>query len=143
VTETRSPKVEPSATVVVDRFHNLAMAQVALQMLHAEGLEAWLLDEQTLGVSWWLGPAIGGARLMVRPADAAEARRLLASTTAEMPPELEPLDPAEEAAFARRSRFRKRAIGVAVLLLMVHPLIALAGLALALGSSRRRGPGST
>lgn len=161
--------------VVIDRFHDLAAAQIALEMLASAGIDAILKDEQTLGVDWLLGPAIGGARLLVREPDAAEARQLLAEADGgegrylaepapgiaepagasgdgtggignrsswagsgagdpigDLPPELVPGDAQEEAAFAERSRRRKRNAGLVAMLLAV-PLLAPLGLLLGLG----------
>jgi hypothetical protein len=140
------PAVEeppPVRRVIVDRFHDLGAAQLAAGALRTAGIEAWLRDTQTLGVDWLLSPAIGGARLEVRAEQELEARALLASRApvvpADLPPELRPGDPEEEAAYVDGSRSRKRAIGLVGLLLM-SPVAFLLGLPLALRSAVGRKP---
>lgn len=130
---------EAERLVVIDRFHDLAAAHLAREALAAAGIDAWLRDEQTLGVTWLMGPAIGGSRLAVRASDADAAREVLQPGPVELPPELEPDDPEEEARYARRSRLRKRAIGVLTLGFVVSPLLALVGAALAATGRRDRG----
>jgi hypothetical protein len=79
LTASLPPEPDPRPLVVIDRFHDLASAQIAVEMLQAAGIEALLKDEQTLGVDWLLGPALGGARLLVRDDQVEEARQLLAA----------------------------------------------------------------
>ena len=59
---------EPERTAgpeLVARFHTLAEAEVAVEMLHAAGIDAQLRDEHTAGIQWLVVPAIGGVGLYV------------------------------------------------------------------------------
>jgi hypothetical protein len=52
-------------------------AQFFKSILEADGIEVLLPDEHTLGVDPGLSPALGGVRMMVRPADVARAREII------------------------------------------------------------------
>ena len=56
-------------------------------MLESEGIDVQLPDEHLLGVQPFYGAAIGGVRVMVRPADLQRATELLESVADAAPPE--------------------------------------------------------
>ena len=62
---------------VVASFRDLAEAEVASASLDASGISNVLEDEQTIGIAWHYSNAIGGVRLRVSDAAAAEARAML------------------------------------------------------------------
>jgi putative signal transducing protein len=66
--------------VVVARFTDPLEAAMARGALEAAGIEAELRDAAMAGLQ--LGNAVGGAKLVVAPADAAHARALLAELAA-------------------------------------------------------------
>jgi hypothetical protein len=62
---------------VVASFRDLADAEPASAHLEAAGIPHLLADTYTIGVAWYYSNALGGVRLHVADADAAEARALL------------------------------------------------------------------
>ena len=66
--------------VTVDRFLFLADAEIARATLEAAGIDAVLVDENIVRMSWGDAQAHGGVRLQVRAEDADEARAILAET---------------------------------------------------------------
>ena len=98
--------------VVVARFVTPIEATIARGALEREGVEAELRDDALVGIAWHLSNAVGGVKLVVRPADAEAARAILAGLRADLngSPELEPAegaaisleeDPAPAAASSR------------------------------------------
>lgn len=61
---------------VVERFSDVSEAQLAVNFLQANGIEASLRDENLVALNWLLTTAVGGIRLAV-PSDQAEEARLL------------------------------------------------------------------
>lgn len=53
-------------------------AHLARALLAADGIDAWVLDAEQIGVQWHVAGALGGVKVAVRPADATRARELLA-----------------------------------------------------------------
>ncbi|RIL05251.1 MAG: hypothetical protein DCC71_11010 [Proteobacteria bacterium] len=53
-------------------------AHLARALLESQGIEAWVLDAQQVGVQWHVAGAIGGIKVAVAPEDAERARTLLA-----------------------------------------------------------------
>jgi hypothetical protein len=62
---------------VIARFRDLADAEPASASLEAAGIPHVLADAYTIGVAWYYSNALGGVRLHVADADAAEARALI------------------------------------------------------------------
>lgn len=69
--------------VTVDRFLFLADAEIARATLEAAGIDAVLVDENIVRMSWGDAQAHGGVRLQVRAEDADEARAILEETVLE------------------------------------------------------------
>lgn len=63
--------------VVVARFTTPVEAAIAQGALAREGIEAELRDDALVGIAWHLSNAVGGVKLVVRPADALLAREAL------------------------------------------------------------------
>jgi len=72
---------------VIRKFRDLPEAWLAKGALDAAGIESHLLDENLVRLDWFYSNAIGGVRLCVRVADAAQAFRVL-----NQPPDSLPLD---------------------------------------------------
>jgi hypothetical protein len=51
--------------VTIERFATPFEASMAKNRLEAEGIPAFLADEQTVGNLWQMGPALGGVKLLV------------------------------------------------------------------------------
>ena len=87
--------------VTIDRFLFIANAEIARATLEAAGIDAVLVDENIVRMSWGDAQAHGGVRLQVRAEDADEARAILEETsldgTAASPPpqSLDDLEPDE------------------------------------------------
>lgn len=63
--------------VCVARYSTPAEAHVVLTRLQSAGLSATIQDEFTVQFNWLLSDAIGGVKIVVPSAEAAEARALL------------------------------------------------------------------
>ena len=63
-------------------FGSPVEANLARNRLEAAGIQAFLADEETVGMAWHLTNAIGGVRLQVANRDAEEALAILAETNA-------------------------------------------------------------
>jgi len=66
--------------VTIDRFLFIADAEIARATLEASGIDAVLVDENIVRMSWGDAQAHGGVRLQVRAEDAEEARMILKET---------------------------------------------------------------
>ena len=64
--------------VTVATFDDMPMAHIALGRLNAEGLTAWLADENLVQTDWLYAVAVGGIKLQVEEQDAALAVQILA-----------------------------------------------------------------
>lgn len=53
-------------------------AHLSRALLEAEGIDAWVLDAEQVGVQWHVAGAIGGIKVAVREEDAYRARSVLA-----------------------------------------------------------------
>jgi len=60
-------------------------AHLARALLESAGVEAFVFDDQVVGVNWLYSRAVGGVRLCVANEDEAEAREILADTTDQCP----------------------------------------------------------
>jgi hypothetical protein len=92
-----------SGLVIVHTTWFVHEAEIARARLEADGLDAWVLDAEQVGVQWHVAGAIGGVKVAVWPEDAARARVLLAEDRSDV---LDDLDEAEapEAASERCER---------------------------------------
>jgi len=63
----------------VGTYPDLISAQLAQSLLEAEGIEAWIPDENVAGIDWQMGTALQGIRLQVAPRDLLSAAALLAA----------------------------------------------------------------
>jgi hypothetical protein len=77
----------PHGWVQVRNCNWLHQAQFLKSVLESEGIDVQLPDEHVLGVQPFYGAAIGGVRVMVRPADLQRATELLESVPDAAPPE--------------------------------------------------------
>lgn len=77
----------PDNWVQVHNCNWLHQAQFLKSVLESEGIDVQLPDEHLLGVQPFYGAAIGGVRVMVRPADLQRATELLESVADAAPPE--------------------------------------------------------
>jgi hypothetical protein len=76
----------------VATFADPTRANLAAEYLRAEDVDVLLDNEQTIGLSWWYGQALGGVPLLVPAEQEAKAREMLeslGSPTLEEPPEFE------------------------------------------------------
>jgi hypothetical protein len=127
-----SSKIAVDSYVPLDRYLNLAEADLIWGMLQASGLEPRVRDEYAAGLSWHYIPALGGVRLEVPARQWRDAQDLVST-------QLKTIDPsAEDRIYFQSARRRRRALGVVALFLIAGPLLGLAGLALALQGDRRK-----
>jgi hypothetical protein len=68
-------KMDELATVAA--FGDVAEAQLAKERLELEGIRAFVIDAQTVGVMPFLASSTGGVRVQVEPKDEARAREIL------------------------------------------------------------------
>ena len=53
-------------------------AHLARSLLASRGIDAWVFDEEQIGVQWHVAGALGGVKVGVAPEDAPRARAILA-----------------------------------------------------------------
>ena len=63
--------------VTVATFQDVSQAELARERLENEGVQAFVMDEQTGGVMPFMTNAMGGIRVQVAPGDAEKAREIL------------------------------------------------------------------
>ncbi|MGD0676386.1 MAG: DUF2007 domain-containing protein [Polyangiaceae bacterium] len=63
--------------VTVATFADVAEAELAKERLELEGIRAFVIDAQTVGVMPYLTAATGGVRVQVKPSDLERAREAL------------------------------------------------------------------
>ena len=63
--------------VTVRQFRDLPEALLAKGSLESAGIECFLADENIVRLDWFISNFIGGIKLNVRPADEANARKIL------------------------------------------------------------------
>jgi hypothetical protein len=63
--------------IVLARYNDVPDAELARGELEANGIPAFVFDENMVGAQWFYSLAMGGMRLMVRARDAAEAAEIL------------------------------------------------------------------
>jgi Putative prokaryotic signal transducing protein len=71
------PQMEVRQLVTVRQFRDLPEALLAKGSLESAGIECFLADENLVRLDWFISNFIGGIKLKVRPADAADAQKLL------------------------------------------------------------------
>lgn len=71
--------------VTVERFRDLPEAIVARSRLEAEGIEAWVQDENLVRIDWGYSNAIGGMRLQVNAHDGPAAIEVLKQKPTNIP----------------------------------------------------------
>lgn len=118
--------------VVIAHYHDIAAAHIAADFLQTQGIAAEVLDEHTVGLNWYLAPAMGGCRLSVDEKDAEEANHLLEEVALADAPEN---DAPDEMSYHNENRHNKWLRG-AVGLLLVSPIALLLGLLLGNEKSR-------
>ena len=69
--------MDEEGMVVIASFGRPWEAHLAKARLEAEGIRAFLLDEQAISVNPFYSPALGGVKLTVAAHDATRARELL------------------------------------------------------------------
>jgi hypothetical protein len=70
-------RMEIRELVTIRQFRDLPEALLAKGSLESAGIECFLADENLVRLDWFISNFIGGIKLNVRPADEANARRLL------------------------------------------------------------------
>ena len=63
--------------MIIQVFSNYIEANIIVGRLEEEGIDCWLLDENTVTTAPFFGNAIGGIKLVVADADVAKAKDLL------------------------------------------------------------------
>ena len=69
--------MEVRELVTIRQFRDLPEALLAKGSLESAGIECFLADENLVRLDWFISNFIGGIKLNVRPADEANARKLL------------------------------------------------------------------
>lgn len=72
-----NPDLAPGGFVVVATYDFMPSAHIALGRLQAEGIEAFLADENLVQTDWLYSIAVGGIKLCVKPQDKAGAEAIL------------------------------------------------------------------
>jgi hypothetical protein len=70
-------KLELCELVTIRQFRDLPEALLAKGSLESAGIECFLADENLVRLDWFISNLIGGIKLNVRPADEANARKIL------------------------------------------------------------------
>jgi hypothetical protein len=70
-------ELEIRELVTIRQFRDLPEALLAKGSLESAGIECFLADENLVRLDWFISNFIGGIKLNVRPADAANAQKLL------------------------------------------------------------------
>jgi len=74
---TTRQQMEVRELVTIRQFRDLPEALLAKGSLESAGIECFLADENLVRLDWFISNFIGGIKLNVRPADEADARKLL------------------------------------------------------------------
>jgi len=75
--------IQQSGLAVVGSLLYAHEAHLAKGRLEAEGIEAWVLDEDQVRMQWHLARALGGIKVAVAPAHAERAHAILAEDHSE------------------------------------------------------------
>jgi hypothetical protein len=70
-------RLEIQELVTIRQFRDLPEALLAKGSLESAGIECFLADENLVRLDWFISNFIGGIKLNVRPADEANARKIL------------------------------------------------------------------
>ncbi|MBD2355042.1 DUF2007 domain-containing protein [Tolypothrix sp. FACHB-123] len=70
--------------VTVATYNNSLEANLAKQLLEAEGISSYLANESTVDLAWHLTVAVGWIKLQVHEQDAAQAKFILGSSNLEV-----------------------------------------------------------
>ncbi|MBD2205858.1 DUF2007 domain-containing protein [Calothrix sp. FACHB-1219] len=70
--------------VTVATYNNSLEANLAKQLLEAEGISCYLANESTVDLAWHLTVAVGWIKLQVHEQDAAQAKFILGSSNLEV-----------------------------------------------------------
>lgn len=87
----------PEKLVTLTTFSSPVEAQMAKNLLEAHGIVAYLADEETVGMYWLLGNAIGGVKLQVADSDLERAADTLETRGQRNAPVPEPEETFSEA----------------------------------------------
>lgn len=68
---------ELNETVTLRKFRDLPEALLAKGGLESAGIEAFLVDDNTVRMDWWYSNLLGGIKLKVRPDDVEAANEIL------------------------------------------------------------------
>jgi len=71
--------------VTLRRYRDLPEAMVARSLLMADGIEAWIQDENLIRIDWGYSNAIGGIRLQVDARDEATVEAILTELPVSIP----------------------------------------------------------
>ncbi|MBS1841458.1 MAG: DUF2007 domain-containing protein [Acidobacteria bacterium] len=80
---------------MVTRFRDLPEAFVAKSILDSAGVDCFLADENTIRMDWLWSNLLGGFKLMVRPEDLEEAKKLLEPSAGSEAQAEEPIENSE------------------------------------------------
>ena len=72
-----APRLEMQELTTIRQFRDLPEALLAKGCLESAGIECSLADENLVRLDWFISNFIGGIKLNVRPADVANAQKLL------------------------------------------------------------------
>ena len=64
--------------VTIATYDSMPEAHIAMGGLHAEGIDAWLADENLVQTDWLYSIAVGGIKLQVNTGDVERAMKILA-----------------------------------------------------------------
>jgi hypothetical protein len=70
-------RMEMRELVTIEQFRDLPEALLAKGSLESAGIECFLADDNLVRLDWFISNFIGGIKLKVRAADAANARKIL------------------------------------------------------------------
>lgn len=75
--------------VTVATYNNSLEANLAKQLLEAEGISCYLANESTVDLAWHLTVAVGWIKLQVHESDVAQAKFILGSSNLDLEPAAE------------------------------------------------------
>lgn len=78
-----TPGAIPPEPVMIRRYRDLPIAQLAKSALDSAGIESFLVDENVVRLDWFYSNLVGGIKLLVRQEDAEAATKLLDESTPE------------------------------------------------------------
>jgi len=69
--------------ITIATYDSMPLAHIAMGRLHAEGIDAWLADENLVQTDWLYSIAVGGIKLQVSAEDTERAMKILAEDFSE------------------------------------------------------------